>query len=55
MFGTPGTGGQMGYADPAHKLGIGFTSNYISSMGLKDFRYRAIEKAIYQCLDNITK
>jgi CubicO group peptidase (beta-lactamase class C family) len=55
MFGTPGAGGQMGYADPANKLGIGFASNYHSSMGLRDLRFRALEKAIYDCVDKINK
>jgi hypothetical protein len=45
----------MGYADPANKLGIGFASNYHSSMGLRDLRFRALEKAIYDCVDKINK
>ena len=43
----------MGYADPQHKLGIGFTSNYLSLTGLKDHRYLSLEKAIYNTLDDV--
>ena len=52
MFGAPGLGGQMGYADPKYKLGIGFTSNYLSMTGLKDHRYSLLEEAVYQSLED---
>ena len=55
MFGTPGYGGQMGYADPKYKLGIGFTSNYLSMTGLKDHRYLFLERAIYDVLENLNE
>ena len=53
MFGTPGFGGQMGYADPKYKVGIGFTSNYLSETGMKDHRYLFLERAIYDVLDEV--
>ena len=53
MFGTPGYGGQIGYADPKHKVGLGFASNYLSMTGLKDHRYLQLEKAVYDVLDKL--
>ena len=53
MFGTPGAGGQMGYADPKYKVGIGFASNYLSTTGFKDHRYSQLEKAVYDVLDKL--
>ena len=45
----------MGYADPKYKLGIGFTSNYLSMTGLKDHRYLFLERAIYDVLENLNE
>lgn len=53
MFGTPGLGGQMGYADPTYNLGIGYLSNYLSITGQKDHRYSQIENAIYKCVEKL--
>ena len=53
MFGAPGMGGQMGYADPKYKLAIGYTSNYCSMTGLKGHRYEILEKAIYNSLEKL--
>ena len=50
MFGAPGAGGQMGYSDPSHKLGIGFLTNYRSIFAIGDDpRYLELERAIYAC------
>ncbi|KAK2190434.1 hypothetical protein NP493_80g04028 [Ridgeia piscesae] len=50
MFGAPGAGGQMGYSDPSHRLGIGFLTNYKSIFAIGDDpRYLELEQAIYAC------
>ena len=50
MFGAPGAGGQMGYSDPSHSLGIGFLTNYRSIFAIGDDpRYLELERAIYTC------
>ena len=49
-FGTPGLGGQIGFADPKNKLGVGFTSNYYSMTGTKDHRFLFLESAIYKVI-----
>ena len=50
MFGAPGAGGQMGYSDPSHNLGIGFLTNYRSIFAIGDDpRYLELERAIYAC------
>ena len=56
MFGCTGTGGQMGYADSQHKLGISFLTNYWSLFNLGDDpRYLALERAIYRCIPGTYK
>jgi CubicO group peptidase (beta-lactamase class C family) len=49
MFGTPGAGGQMGYADPTYKLGIGYVTNYHGTMPLSNFKN--LETVIYDIAD----
>ncbi|XP_072176682.1 beta-lactamase domain-containing protein 2-like [Diadema setosum] len=49
MYGHPGAGGQMGYADPTHQVGFGFVSSTISPFFLKDDpRTDAILAAFYK-------
>ena len=55
MFGAPGAGGQMGYADPQHKLGIAFLTNYMSIFAIGDDpRYVELEHAIYKCVRELS-
>ncbi len=56
MFGAPGAGGQMGYADPEHHLGWAYLTNYQSIYAIGDDpRYLALESAMYECVVNIEK
>lgn len=51
MFGQPGAGGQMGYADAVNKAGVAFITNYFSPFAINnDFRFVPLEKAFYDCL-----
>lgn len=51
MFGSPGSGGQMGYCDPDNKLGWAYLTNHQSVFAIGDDpRYMAIETAIYSTL-----
>ncbi|XP_072174833.1 beta-lactamase domain-containing protein 2-like [Diadema setosum] len=51
MYGHPGVGGQMGYADPTHQLGFAFVSTTISPFFLKDDpRTDALLAALYNCV-----
>ncbi|CAD5115210.1 DgyrCDS4203 [Dimorphilus gyrociliatus] len=54
IFGTPGAGGQMVYADPKANLGWAFLNNdcKIYAFG-EDPRYKKVEKAIYETLETI--
>ena len=56
MIGTPGAGGQMGYADIEKGLGWAYLTNYHSLYAIGDDpRYLALEKAIYESLEDVEK
>lgn len=48
-FGHPGMGGSLGFADPAHRLAMGYVMNQIV-IGA-DPRAMGLCKAVYDCLD----
>jgi CubicO group peptidase (beta-lactamase class C family) len=53
-FGTPGLGGQMGFADPSHRLAFGFTTNrHGFGTGLNE-RGQSLIDATYQVLGSPT-
>ena len=49
-FGHPGAGGCLGFADPDHKLGFGYTVNKMDTYILIDPRAKRIIDAVYACL-----
>lgn len=53
LFGAPGYGGQMGYADPNNNLGIGFISRYMSPSAFK-FEDQRI-KSLYESVQRIVE
>ena len=54
MVGTPGTGGQMAYADVEKGLGWAYLTNYHSLYAIgDDTRYLALEKAMYDALEEV--
>ena len=48
-FGSPGTGGSFGFADPRHQLGYGYVPNQMGTH-LQDPRDAALRGAAYRCL-----
>ena len=56
MFGAPGAGGQMGYADADHHIGWAYLTNFHSIYAIGDDpKYLALERAIYECVQDIEK
>lgn len=54
MFGTPGYGGQMGFADDKHKLGWAYITNYLNPAAfIDDPAYIILERAMYQAVQNL--
>ena len=54
MFGHPGMGGQIGYADPGMKLGWSYLSNHFSMYGLADEPSTLeLQDAMYDCALNL--
>ncbi|XP_071805405.1 beta-lactamase domain-containing protein 2-like [Asterias amurensis] len=54
QFGHPGSGGMQGRADPQCKLSFGYVSSYHSPFGIgNDPRFSALQKATYECLNNL--
>ena len=52
MFGHPGYGGQIAYADPTNKLGIAYLTNYVSVYGDgNDPRFLDLQSAFYRNLE----
>ena len=52
MYGHPGYGGQMAYADPTNRLGIAYLTNYVSVYPAgTDPRFKDLERAVYRNLD----
>ena len=49
-FGHPGAGGSLGFADPAARIGFGYTMNKMGSGILIDPRARALFDAVYASL-----
>jgi CubicO group peptidase (beta-lactamase class C family) len=45
-FGHDGAGGQVGFADPVHKIGFGYVTNWMEGVG--DLRATAILDALRQ-------
>ncbi len=56
MFGHPGAGGQMAYADPESELGWAYLTNHMSAYGFGDYiRYLELEEAVYKALGQMQK
>ncbi|XP_071494082.1 beta-lactamase domain-containing protein 2-like [Diadema antillarum] len=54
IFGHPGAGGQVAFADPRYQLGFAFTSRCASPFGLGDDpRYLSLQRAMYKCVKRI--
>ena len=49
-FGHPGAGGSLGFADPAARLGFGYTMNRMGTSILVDPRAASLISALYSCL-----
>ena len=49
-FGHPGAGGCLGFADPDHKLGFGYTVNKMDTYILIDPRAKRLIDGVYQCI-----
>jgi CubicO group peptidase (beta-lactamase class C family) len=49
-FGTPGSGGSFGFADPQTGIGYGYVLNRLGSMQGKDPRELAIREAMYRSI-----
>lgn len=47
LFGSPGAGGQVGYADPNRNIGYGYVTRYISPEGwaFMDPRLRRLQES----------
>ena len=51
MFGAPGAGGQMAYADPEHQLGWAYLTNHMSLNDIGDDpRHLALQKVMYEAV-----
>jgi CubicO group peptidase (beta-lactamase class C family) len=50
IFGHPGAGGSLGFADPDTKIGFGYTMNQMGTGLLIDPRAEALIKAVYESL-----
>lgn len=57
IFGAPGAGGQIGYADPNNKVGYGFVSRYMSPMGLQmiDPRIKHLKASVENAVRKLKK
>ena len=54
MFGAPGHGGQMGFADPKNKIGIGFLTNHLRIYNpATDPRFHTALDALYESIKKI--
>jgi CubicO group peptidase (beta-lactamase class C family) len=51
-FGHPGMGGSCGFADPAHRLAMGYVMN---QMKIVDARFTDLCRVVYACLDTAGK
>lgn len=53
IFGFPGAGGSLGFADPEHQLAFGYTpslwTDLAGSFTASRFRFQALTEAVYQC------
>jgi CubicO group peptidase (beta-lactamase class C family) len=52
-FGHDGLGGQQGFADLNHRIGFGYTTNWIPVVGDAMGRHREITKVLKQVLENL--
>lgn len=51
MFGHVGAGGQVGYADPNHEVGVAFLSSYqMPVLAAKDERSLSLIRTLYTCI-----
>ncbi|PIK39536.1 putative beta-lactamase domain-containing protein 2 [Apostichopus japonicus] len=50
LFGAPGAGGQIGYADPNNKIGYGFVSRYMSTLGIQ-----LLDPRIQRLIDSVKR
>jgi CubicO group peptidase (beta-lactamase class C family) len=54
-FGTPGLGGQMGFADPAHRLAFGYTCTRHGAGTALNARGQSLVDAVYETLGSPTR
>jgi len=52
-FGTPGSGGSFGFADPDRQLGFAYVMNKMSIDVWEDPRQHDLRLAVYRCLRNV--
>lgn len=52
-FGHAGAGGALGFADPAHRIGFGYTQNQLSGSMLGEKRTAALIDALRGCLQEL--
>ena len=50
VFGHPGAGGSLGFADPDARIGFGYVMNRMGPYILLDPRAIALVDALYSCL-----
>jgi CubicO group peptidase (beta-lactamase class C family) len=57
VFGHWGAGGQVAYSDPCRKVGWAYITNFSNLLHgyIVDHRYAAVEKALFQCLDELDR
>ncbi|XP_071852769.1 beta-lactamase domain-containing protein 2-like [Apostichopus japonicus] len=55
LFGAPGAGGQVAYADPNNKIGYGFVSRYMSPMGIQmmDPRFINLKESVLRAVKKV--
>ena len=52
IFGHPGSGGQVAFADPENKIGYSYITNFLSIFGNNDDpRFIDIQGIMYECAD----
>jgi CubicO group peptidase (beta-lactamase class C family) len=49
-FGHPGSGGSLGFADPAAGVALGYTPNRMGGVAIGDIRTASLVESLYRCL-----